>query len=467
MATLAALPWSHSRVAMIPPHRTWRARRWMQDWAGAYEQDIAGMKQMRLRWNWELDTTLYAGWDDLVAHLSAAGVRVMTYVNAFLQNLSIPDCRYPSALAANVLLPDAHGEPVVITSGPGIVAGLLDLSIERGVDFAAQMIAAQVALGSSGWMADFGEYVPLDSAPLSGEPALAVHNRYPLDWQRANALAVGGEGGVGSEGGEGHTYTKRRLRSRTPATREREVVWFARSSTLTSPATVPLFWLGDQLHSWDRMDGLASTVVGLLSSGLSGHTLTHSDTGGYTTIAVGGLRYTRSAELLKRWTELNTFTAFLRTHEGSAPSSNAQPYDEEALAHFARFSRLFASLAPYRTELMREAAVRGWPLVRPLWLHHDQDDAVLDLDAQFLLGADVLVAPVLQSGAAQVAIYIPEGTWLGAFSEITIKTHGEWQNATAPIGKPAVFVRLDQATGQPRPSLLPFLAEAAAAAAER
>jgi alpha-glucosidase len=51
---------------------------WMQDWAGAHEQDILGMRQMRLRWNWRLDTALYPEWPHLVANLSSRGVRVLT-----------------------------------------------------------------------------------------------------------------------------------------------------------------------------------------------------------------------------------------------------------------------------------------------------------------------------------------------------------------------------------------------------
>ena len=48
------------------------------------------MTQMRLRWNWRLDRQLYPGWDGLRYNLSLAGVRILTYVNSFLQNLTIP-----------------------------------------------------------------------------------------------------------------------------------------------------------------------------------------------------------------------------------------------------------------------------------------------------------------------------------------------------------------------------------------
>lgn len=52
---------------------------WLQDWAGALEQDVLGMREMRLRWNWRLDEVLYDGWPSLVANLSSRGVRILTY----------------------------------------------------------------------------------------------------------------------------------------------------------------------------------------------------------------------------------------------------------------------------------------------------------------------------------------------------------------------------------------------------
>lgn len=59
-----------------------------------------------------------------------------------------------------------------------------------------------------------------------------------------------------------------------------------RSGSVFSPGVTSLFWLGDQLVSWDQYDGLGSCIIGLLSSGMVGFTLTHSDIGGYTALKV-------------------------------------------------------------------------------------------------------------------------------------------------------------------------------------
>ena len=89
------------------------------------------------------DRTRYPNWDGLVANLSARGMRVLTYVNSFLmKNASEADSRYPDALRARALLLDRTGEvPVVISSGPGVRAGILDLTTDRGMAFTASMIS--------------------------------------------------------------------------------------------------------------------------------------------------------------------------------------------------------------------------------------------------------------------------------------------------------------------------------------
>ena len=89
--------------------------------------------------------------------------------------------------------------------------------------------------------------------------------------------------------------------------------------------------MGDQLASWTREDGIKSAVVGLLSSGMSGISINHSDIGGYiaTTLPnfpfrIPGLAFTRGKELLMRWIEFSAFTAVFRTHEGNQPQNHVQ-----------------------------------------------------------------------------------------------------------------------------------------------
>ena len=147
----------------------------------------------------------------------------------------------------------------------------------------------------------------------------------------------------------------------------------------------------------------------------------------------------------ERWCELAAFAPVMRSHEGNRPDDNLQ-YDStpELLACFARWSRVHAHLAPYVRHLCDEALEFGLPAQRPLFLHHADDAALYAVQDQFLYGADLLVAPVIEEGATARAVILPgEGEWVHAFTGAAFAagTH----TAAAPIGTPPVFYRPDSA----------------------
>jgi alpha-glucosidase len=244
----------------------------------------------------------------------------------------------------------------------------------------------------------------------------AAHNAYATEWARLNLEAVQESGRAG------------------------EVLFFSRSGFTRSPGHAPLFWLGDQTVTWDDRDGIKTVVTGMLNGGFSGFAITHSDIGGYTAVDQPGLRYHRSAELLLRWAELNAFTPVFRTHEGNLPQVNHQfDSDRDTLVRFGRYARMYRALGDYRRRLFQEAWERGWPVVRHMFLHYPQDVEAAALDRQFLLGRDLLVAPVLDPGRTQVRVYVPEPGWRHVWSDAEVPPG--WQLVDAPLGQPAVFYR--------------------------
>jgi alpha-glucosidase len=191
-------------------------------------------------------------------------------------------------------------------------------------------------------------------------------------------------------------------------------------------------------------DGLASTIVGLNSSGISGLAYNHSDIGGYTTLKNPWYfpNYARSKELFLRWSELNVFTPFFRTHEGNKPKMNHQPYtDEDTVIKFAIYGKMHQALSGYLKYLAEEAKVNGYPIVRHPYLHYPEDKNTYNLKYQFLLGEDVLVLPVLKQGEKSVKGYFPTGKWKYVWEDKTVEG-GKFQTIEAPLGKPAVFVRV-------------------------
>lgn len=387
---------------------------WIQDWCGQVHTAFG----QRLRWNWVVDRSLYPDWEHLVAGLRARGVRVLTYVNPYLATLRHPASVHPylfgEAKAHGYLVRGRRGGPYLLDQD-GFTAGLVDLSNPRARTWYAGVIARQVAgAGVAGWMADFGEMLPYDAVLDQGGPG-EWHNRYPVAWAEVNEAAC-------------------RIAGRS------RCVTFFRAAGQESAAHAPLFWTGDQLVTWGADDGMASALRGMLSAGLSGMTLIHSDTGGYTTLDTPVGDYHRSSELLRRWTELSAFGVFLRTHEGSRPTENVQVYDPAEVRSFARMTRVYAALAPYRRMVVAEAARTGMPAIRATWLEYPNSPAA-ESDQQFFFGPKLLVAPVFQPGATSVRVHLPAGRWTLVWSG---RAYGDPRDATdvgvpAPLGHPAVF----------------------------
>ncbi|MEZ6189045.1 MAG: alpha-glucosidase, partial [Planctomycetota bacterium] len=402
-------------VGKLRAHNAALSGLFLQDWVGERQTPIG----TRLYWNWESDPGTYADWPGFVRDMNAQGLRVMGYVNPFLSDVdgkpNVTRNLYREALARGYLVHNADGTPHKIDQG-GFDAGLVDLSNPDAWNWLKQVIKDQVlATGVSGWMGDFGEALPFDAKLHSGDPA-RFHNQYPVAWQQLQQEAIR-EVGLSDE-----------------------VVVFSRSGFTRTPGTTQLLWAGDQLTTWDRHDGFKSSLTALLSSGISGISLNHSDVGGYTSIAVGPFRfYTRPKELFLRWTELNAFTPVLRTHGGLVLDAGHQlDTDDETLAHFAAMSRLFKALFPYRKRLMFEAWTQGAPLVRHPWLVAPQFPELLRRQDQFLLGDDLFVAPVLDPRQGTVEAVLPPGRWVHLWTRNVYGGQGLTQlTVPAPIGKPA------------------------------
>ncbi len=414
-------------VADLQRHRAPVAAVWLQDWVGNRKVGFG----TRLWWDWQLDRERYPDWDAMRDRLARSGVVPMIYVNPFLADMTNrPGGRpalYDAAEAAGYFVKRSDGTTYATDQGD-FKAGLIDLSNPEAREWYLMTLTEKIGeTGALGWMADFGEGLPLDAALANGT-ALAWHNDYPQAWAEFN--------------GE----LRRRLAQasgRSPS----DYVTFFRSGYSRSPKDARLFWLGDQTVTWDRHDGLASALTGLLSSGFSGYSLQHGDVGGYTSTVPPLPRLVRDRELLARWGELLAFSPVLRTHEGNRPTLNVQVYDDETtLADYARAARLHAAWRPLRERLMAEAFETGMPVVRHAWLAYPEDPRSAEIHSQLFLGPAVLVAPVLRRGATSVGAYLPRGsgTWRHAFSgSLHHAQDGRWVSAAAPLGQPGVFVRVD------------------------
>ncbi|XP_021908714.1 uncharacterized protein LOC110822807 [Carica papaya] len=411
---------------------------WLQDWVGQRETLIGS----QLWWNWEVDTKRYEGWRQLIKDLGAEHIKVMTYCNPCLAPTNDKPNRrrnlFEEAKKLDILIKDKYGEPYMVPN-TAFDVGMLDLTHPVATGWFKQVLQEMVDDGVRGWMADFGEGLPVDATLYSGEDPISAHNRYPELWAKINREFV-------EEWKSNH------------ATKEGEepedaLIFFMRAGFRESPRWGMLFWEGDQMVSWQANDGIKSAVVGLLSSGLSGYAFNHSDIGGYCSVNLPIIKYQRSEELLLRWMELNAFTSVFRTHEGNRPTCNTQFYsNEQTLNHFARFAKIYTAWKFYRIQLVKEAAQKGLPVCRHLFLHYPDDERVHRLSyQQFLVGSEILVVPVLDKGKKNVKAYFPVGetcSWQHIWTGKLYTKQGSEVLVGAPIGYPAVFVKCGSITGE-------------------
>ncbi|MFC0471472.1 alpha-glucosidase [Halalkalibacter kiskunsagensis] len=378
---------------------------WCQDWQGKRITSFG----KRLMWNWQWNADEYPNLDTKIQDWKEQGIKFLGYINPYVAE---EGSLYKEAKANNYLATKEDGSDYLVDFGE-FYCGVIDFTNEAANKWYVSVIQTNlIDFGLDGWMADFGEYLPTDVKLSNGVPAKVMHNAWPAIWAKVNHDAVKESGRWG------------------------DIVYFMRAGFTGNQAYCPLLWAGDQSVNWSLDDGLASVIPAALSAGLTGCGISHSDIGGYTSLHGNK----RSKELLLRWTEMAAFTPVMRTHEGNRPDDCFQyDGDEETLLHFVKMTDVYVELAPYVKSLVKLNATEGIPIQRPLFMEYEQDPKVYDIQYQYMLGSDILVAPVHEQGKDSWEVYLPEDEWVHFWSGEEYK--GGHVEVAAPIGQPPVFYR--------------------------
>ena len=376
---------------------------WSQDWSGRKVTAVG----KQVYWNWEADENLYPDFDGTVRRLREKGVRFLAYINPYL----VKGGRlYNECAARGMLILDRKGEVYHIKSTT-FDAGMLDLTNPEAGEFIKETLIKKNMLdrGVDGYMADFGEYLPVDCVMHDGDPA-DMHNEWPVLWAKINREAI-----------DSHP-------------RGKDIFFFTRSGYNGVQEYSTVMWNGDQHTDFTRDYGMPCVMPATFNLGFSGFAAVHSDVGGFISFA----SLARSPELLVRWTEMNAFSPLMRSHETIRPDVNVQPYDERIVAVTASLSRVHAALAPYLARCMEEAR-RGIPVMRPDFYESGDYSAHAE-DYAYLLGSDIFVAPVTETGAQERTVTLPAGEWVKFFDGQTVKG-GTTASFPAPLGTPVAFYR--------------------------
>jgi alpha-D-xyloside xylohydrolase len=400
MAALTAVTGRH-RVApewAMQPTLS-RATLVAQDTAETYAEKVRDDLEQLDRRGLPVGCYAFEGWEVLpseqvretVQRLKAAGRHALLYLRSFVSDdtaLTEPPARFGEALERRVVATGEDGEPYLFPSSFGGQSAVVDFTAGHARDWWTGRVQALMATGAEGFMCDFGEQVVVQMRFADGTSGERAHNAYPR-WQHAATRAAAPEAFV---------YVRAGYSGRP-------------GSTAYESATFP----GDESNDWTSATGLPSIVPDMLNRAVGGAYGFTTDIGGYADFALDPqtqrLQET-DAELFLRWSQAAVFTPFFRVHNGCLTGLKLPwSYDDDTERLWAEAARLHVRAVPLIRRLWAEAVQTGMPPTRPLWLVDDAAGRGPHADSQWLLGEDVVVAPVLERGATSRAAWLPPGSW--------------------------------------------------------
>ncbi len=252
-------------------------------------------------------------------------------------------------------------------------------------------------MGVEGFKTDGGEFLFEKTARLSnGMSGLAAHNAYPVQY-------------IGAY----HDF----MRSNNV-----EGVMFSRAG-YTGAQTQPIHWAGDQKSEWCELQ--AQLNAGL-SAGLSGVLFWSFDIGGF----AGEMP---NAELYLRATAMGCFCPVMQWHAEprggqfggeQVQNNDRSPWnlaeydqDERILTISCQFAQLREQLKPYLWQEAQYCAQNGRPMMAHLCLDYPEDERAWTVHDAYMLGRNMLVAPVVQPGQNSRIVYLPKGVWQEYFTK--------------------------------------------------
>ena len=318
--------------------------------------------------DFEWDTRVFPDPEGMLARLHDKGLKVCVWINPYIAQRSR---LFEEAKRAGYLVRRADGSVWqwdLWQAGMGLV----DFTNPEATAWYQQHLRHLLDQGVDTFKTDFGERIPVDVIWHDHSSPERMHNWYTQLYNEA-VTAV--------------------LCEHAPG----EAVVFSRSATVGGHR-FPVHWGGDSSSTFQSM---AETLRGGLSLAFGGFAYWSHD--------IGGFEGSPDPAVFKRWVAFGLLSSHSRLH-GSDSYRVPWAFDEEAVEVTRRFSELKLSLLPYLLRAGRQAHERGLPVMRPMALMYPDDPAAAYLDRQYLLGDDLLVAPVFDA-AGDVHVYLPAGTW--------------------------------------------------------
>ena len=257
---------------------------------------------------------------------------------------------------------------------------LLDFTNPEAYRWWQEKHRSYLRMGVAAFKPDYGEAVPADALFADGRTGEQVHNVYPLLYNRCVYEVMREE--------------------------RAEAMLFNRSGYAGSQR-YPIHWTGDQPCTWG---GMAAALRSGLSMSMSGISMWSHDIGGFWN---PDNMEPPDPTLYVRWAQFGLLSSHARFHgiRGREPWY----FGDKAVEVVREFSRLRYRLLPYIYSLAKEAEKTGLPVVRPLVLEYPDDPVAGAIDYEYLLGPNLLVAPVMND-EGRCLVYLPPGAWFDWWS---------------------------------------------------
>lgn len=339
---------------------------------------------------------------NMMADFAAQGVKTILITEPYVVTTSE---NYGPAAAQELFCTNSEDEPYLLDNFWAGAASLLDITDPDTRDWWWEFYEARANEGVDGWWSDLGEpEMHIGDMRHEAGFANAVHNTYSLAWAK-----------LLYEGYQEHFPEQRMFN-------------LIRSGYAGMQRYGTFPWSGDVQRTYS---GLSAQLPIMLSMGLSGVGYCGSDLGGF---SCGDL----DEELYTRWMQMGAFSPVMRAH-GWGVITEPIYFPEPTRSIVADYIRLRYQLLPYNYTLAWQNSTAGTPLVRPLFWEFDEA-GLQDIDDEYMWGPSFLVAPIMESGATERNVYLPQGAWIDYWTD-TCYVGGQTIAAAAPIEKLPLFVR--------------------------
>lgn len=305
----------------------------------------------------------------LLKKLHGAGIRVCVWINPYV---SQEGRLFDEGAAGGYFLKTKSGD-VWQTDGWMSGMAIVDFTNPAACAWYKDRLGAIIDMGADCIKTDFGERIPTDVAYFDGSDPALMHNYYPFLYNKVIFEML-----KEKKGGKNACV-------------------FSRSAT-AGTQQFPVNWGGDNEATYISM---AESLRGGLSLCQSGF--------GFWAHDISGFSGTATPDLYKRWAAFGMLSTHSRLH-GKETYRVPWLFDGESPGVLRFFTRLKCSLMPYLYAGAVKVNREGVPLMQAMALAYPRDRTCLPLDTQYMLGDDLLVAPVFKdSGEAE--FYLPSGGW--------------------------------------------------------